>query len=298
MKKLLFVSLLLTIAIATQAQLKIAPKMQKGTSKTYVTVTTTSFPMQGDAKVTSETKYTVVGATADGYLLDIETLSVQTEADADNITGKLLAASEEIQKGFVTHLATDKDGKVTKVLNVDELKQKIEKNADAIIDKMMADIPQLSQMASKDVLKNQLMEACNEETILRGMQESTSPLALNGKSVITGAQEEYISKDGMKMKRMYFVNGQTIIANSNLNMNKDEIKDLVIKQVEERAPEQAAMIKENIDQIMATGMLKLDMKQKDTYELQSDGWPKSISTENTTETMGQKIEVKSTTTLK
>ena len=298
MKKLLFVSLLLTAAIAAQAQLKIAPKMQKGTVKNYITVATTSIPMQGDTKVTSETKYTVVDATSEGYLIDIETLSVQVDADADNIAGKLLAAIEEIQKGTIVHLATDKDGKVTKVLNADELKQKIEKNADAFIDKMMTEIPQLSQMGSKDILKNQLIESFDETTIIRGMQESTSPLSLNGKTVITGAQEEYVSKDGLKMNRMYFVNGQNIIANSTLNMSKDEMKDLIIKQIEQRAPEQAEMVKENIDQVMATGILKIDMKQKDTYELQADGWLKSITTEATTETMGQKIEVKSTTTLK
>ena len=76
------------------------------------------------------------------------------------------------------------------------------------------------------------------------------------------------------------------------------MKELIIKQVEERAPEQAQMIKDNIDQVMATGMLKIDMTQKDTYEFQADGWPKSIVTENTTDTMGQKMTTKSTVTLK
>ena len=293
-----FVSLLLTAAIAAQAQLKIAPKMQKGAVKTYVTVTTTSIPMQGDSKVTSESKYTVVDATADGYILDIETGNIQVEADAENIAGKLMAAGEEIQKDVVVRVATDKDGKPVKVLNADELKAKIEKSADAVIDKMFADIPQLSEMATKDVLKNQLLSSFDEETIIRGLQESTSAMALNGKSVITGAQEEFVSKDGLKMKRIYFVNGQNIIANSTLNMNKDEMKALIIKQVEERAPDQAEMIKENIDQVMATGLLKIDMTQKDTYELQADGWVKSITSESTTETMGQKIVTNSTITLK
>ena len=298
MKKLFFVSLLLTAVITAQAQLKIAPKMQKGTVKTYITVATTSIPMQGDSKVTSESKYTVVDATADGYIFDIETVSVQVEADAENIVGKLMAAGEEIQKGFVVRVATDKDGKPIKVLNADELKAKIEKSADAVIDKMFADIPQLSEMATKEVLKNQFLSASSEEVIMRGLQESTSALALNGKSIITGAQEEFVSKDGLKMKRIYFVNGQNIIANSTLNMNKDEMKALIIKQVEERAPDQAEMVKENIDQIMATGLLKIDMTQKDTYELQADGWVKSITSESTTETMGQKIVTNSTVTLK
>lgn len=296
MKKLFFVSVLLTIAFAAQAQLKIAPKMEKGTVKTYVNTVTTSIPMQGDVTVTSETNYSVVEATADGYLIDVETINVKVDADADNITGKLLAATEELQKGTVIHLSTDKDGKPVRVLNADELKKIIEQNANALIDKLMADISQLAESAPKDVLKNQMLSSFTEETILRGLEES--PLALNGKSIITGAQEEYVTKDGLKMKRMYFVNGQNIIANSTLNMDKDEMKALIIKQIEERAPEQAEMVKENIDQILSSGMLKIDMKQKDTYDLQADGWIKSMATEATTETMGQKIEVKGTLTMK
>lgn len=299
MKKILFLSALLTVAFAAQAQLKIAPKMQKGDVKNYTIVVTNSIPMQGDCKITSGSKYTVVDATTDGYVLDIETLEVQVEADANNITGKLMAAAEEMQKGVVIRVTTDKDGKPTKVHNLDELRQKMEKAADGAIDKLVADIPQLSQVIpDKSVLKNQFMEAFTEETILRGLQESTSPLALNGKTIITGAQEEYTSKDGLKMKRMYFVNGQNIIANSTLNMSKDEMKALLIKQVEDRAPEQAQMVKDNIDQILDSGMLKIDMTEKDTYELQADGWPKSIVTENTTEMMGQQVVTKTTITLK
>ena len=296
MKRLFFVSVLLTVAFAAQAQLKIAPKMEKGTVKTYVNTVTTSIPMQGDVTVTSETNYSVVDATADGYLIDVETINVKVDADADNITGKLLAATEELQKGTVIHLSTDKDGKPVRVLNADELKKIIEQNANALIDKLMADIPQLAESAPKDVLKNQMLSSFTEETILRGLEES--PLALNGKSIITGAQEEYVTKDGLKMKRIYFVNGQNIIANSTLNMDKEEMKALIIKQIEERAPEQAEMVKENIDQILSSGMLKIDMKQKDTYDLQADGWIKSMTTEATTETMGQKIEVKGTLTIK
>ena len=105
MKKLFFVSLLLTTVIAAQAQLKITPKMEKGIVKTYVNTITTSIPMQGDVTITSETNYSVVDATADGYLVDVETINVKVDADADNITGKLLAATEELQKGTVIHLS-------------------------------------------------------------------------------------------------------------------------------------------------------------------------------------------------
>ena len=298
MKKLLMVGLLLTAAIALQAQMKVAPKMQKGTVKTYVGQSTVSIPMQGDVKVSDETKYTVVDATADGYVIDLETVNVQAECDANNIAGKLLVAAQETMKGIVFRIGLDKDGKIQKLLNSDEVQPKLNKGLESIVDQLLKDIPQLSAAVSKDDLMKQIVESITPDALLETFQEATSPFSLNGKTITTGAQEEYVSKDGMKMKRMYFVQGKNIVANSTLNMTKDEMKEMIIKQVEKSAPEQAAMVKENIDQIMSSGMLKMDMKETATYELQDDGWVKSIKGESTTESMGQKIVKTSTITLK
>jgi len=298
MKKLMMVGLMLTAAIALQAQLKVAPKMEKGTVKTYVGQTTVTIPSQGDVKVSDETKYTVVDATADGYVIDMESVDVKTECDASNIAGKLIAAAQEIMKGITFRIAVDKDGKVQRLLNGDEIQPKLNKMTDTFIDQLLKDIPQLASMVSKDDLKKQVAASITPEAMLQTIQDATSPFALNGKTITTGAQEDYVSKDGMKMRRMYFVQGQNIVANSTLNMTKDEMKEMIIQQVEKNLPDQAAMVKENIDQIMATGMLKMDMKETATYELQADGWVKSIKNETTTETMGQQLVTKSTATLK
>ena len=298
MKKLMMVGLLLTAAIALQAQMKVAPKIEKGAVKTYVGQSTVSIPAQGDVKVSDETKYTVVDATADGYVIDLETVNVQAECDANNIAGKLLVAAQETMKGIVFRIGLDKDGKIQKLLNSDEVQPKLTKAMESIVDQLLKDVPQLGSMVSKDDLMKQVVESITPETLLQNFQEASSPFALNGKTIMTGGQEEYVSKDGMKMKRMYFVQGKNIVANSTLNMTKDEMKEMIIKQVEKSAPEQAAMVKENIDQIMSSGMLKMDMKETATYELQDDGWVKSIKGESTTESMGQKIVKTSTVTLK
>ena len=298
MKKLMMVGLLLTAAIALQAQMKVAPKIEKGAVKTYVGQSTVSIPAQGDVKVSDETKYTVVDATADGYIIDLETVNVQAECDANNIAGKLLVAAQETMKGIVFRIGLDKDGKIQKLLNSDEVQPKLTKAMESIVDQLLKDIPQLGSMVSKDDLMKQVVESITPETLLQNFQEASSPFALNGKTIMTGGQEEYVSKDGMKMKRMYFVQGKNIVANSTLNMTKDEMKEMLIQMVEKSAPDQAAMVKENIDQIMSSGMLKMDMKETVTYELQDDGWVKSIKGESTTETMGQKVVTVSTITLK
>ncbi len=294
----MMISLLLTVAMALQAQLKVAPKMQKGTVKTYVTEATITIPGQGDVKLTADSKFTVTDATADGYVLEMVSTDVKTECESTNIAGKLMAVAEEMMKGAVIRAALDKDGRIQNILNADEVKAKIDTQADAFIGQLLTEMPQVAQILSKDALKKQVAQSITTEALVQSMQEATSPLTLNGKTINTGSQEEFVSKEGMKMKRLYFVNGKTVIANSTMNMSEDEMKQFVIKQVEQNAPDQAQMIKENIDQLMSTGMLKMDHKETATYELQDDGWVKSIKSDSTTETMGQQVVTKSTVTLK
>jgi hypothetical protein len=298
MKKIMMVSLMLTIAMALQAQVKVAPKMEKGTVKTYVAEATITLPGQGDVKVTADSKYSITDAKADSYVLEMVSTDVKTECEPGNIAGKLVAAAQEMMKDAVVRATLDKDGRIQNILNGDEVKARVDKQADAFIDQMLADVPQLAGVVSKDALKQQVSQALTIEGLVQTLQQATSPLALNGKTIASGSQEEFISQEGLKMKRMYFVNGKTIIANSVMNMTEDEMKQTIIKQVEKSAPDQAQMIKDNIDQLMSTGMLKMDHKETATYELQDDGWVKSIVVDSTTETMGQTVVSKSIVTLK
>ena len=298
MKKLMMVSLLLTVAMALQAQVRVAPKMQKGTVKTYVADATITLPGQGDVKVTADSKYTITDATADGFVLEMVSTDVKTECDPGNIAGKLMAAAEEMMKGAVVKAAVDKEGRIQNILNGEEVKARIDTQADAFIDQMITDVPQLAGIVSKENLKKQVTSSLTVEGLIETLQSSTSPLALNGKTIMTGNQEEFVNKDGMKMKRLYFVNGKTIIANSAMNMTEEEMKQLIIKQVEKSAPDQAQMVKDNIDQLMSSGMLKMNHKETATYELDDDGWVKSIVVESTTETMGQQVVTKSVAKLK
>jgi len=298
MKKLMIVSVMLMAAFAAQAQLKVAPKMEKGTTKTYATTMTTNIPGQGEVKITADTKYTVSAATADGYVVDVVSTDVKSDATADNIAGKLISASQELMKDMTVSLATDKDGKILGIKNFNELKPKIDEASGKFADKMLKEIPQLTQLMSKEALINQINESLTEENLVRTMQANTSVLVLNGKTIMTGAQDEFVNEQGMKMKRMYFVNGKKVTTNSSMNMSKDEIKAFIIKQVEQLAPEQAEMIKKNIDQVMATGMLKIDMKETANYEFADDGWVKTLKTEATTDTMGQQTKINTISTLK
>ena len=298
MKKIFVLSMMLTVMMAAQAQLKVAPKMAKGTTKVYVAESTIAIPGQKDVQMASETKFTVTAENADGYTMEMVTTDVKSNATDDNLAAKLMSAAENMLKGQVIRITTNKDGKVKAIQNYSELKQKLDGLSNELVDQLFKQIPMLAQAMSKEAMKQQVLESTTEENLLKTMQNMTSPLALNGKTIMTGAQEEYVNEQGLKMKRMYFVNGKNVTTNGSMNMSKDEMKALIVEKVEKLMPGQAEMIKQNIDQIMATGMLKLESKETATYELQDDGWVKSIKTESTNEALGQQTKTTATVTLK
>lgn len=296
MKKVMLFSMMLMVALVANAQLKVTPKLTKGLEKQYVSEMTMSIPGQGDVKMSVDDTYKVADETADGYVIELTTNSVNVEADANNIVGKLMGMTQEMMKGIKVLIATDKDGKVLRITNFEELKPKMEQCANKLVEDAIKDLPQLESM--KDMLKTQTLSAIDEEKLQSNILEATSVLVLNGKTLMTGAQEDFVNGEGLKMKRMYFVNGKSITTNSTMNMSKEDMKELIIKQVEASAPEQAAMVKENIDQLLEGGMLKIEMKEKATYELDDDGWVKSLKTEASTDSMGQSVTTVTTVRVK
>lgn len=297
MKKTILFSIMLTAAFAANAQLKVSPKMTQGDQKNYASTTVINIPGQGTVTINDESSISVAEVLSDGFVLSYETNKVSTDAKADNVIGQIMAAAQEVMMGSNVRIVTDKDGKPLRLDNFDAVKQQVAKKADAILDQMLKAAPQLGQMMSRDDLRNQILENITADNILKSMQNITSPIALNGKTIMTGAQEDFVNEQGLKLKRMYFVNGNKVTANSSMNMSKDEMKQLIISTVEKAAPAQAEMIKQNIDQVMASGMIKFDVKETATYEIGDDGWVKSINGESTNESMGQSMSVKSTVTL-
>ena len=294
MKKILLTGLLLLTALVAGAQTKIAPKMQKGMQKVYVAETTTDIAGQKSITMTVETQYTVTDATADGYVMDVTMTDVQTDADKNDMVGRIVSLSMEMLKNVKTTLATDKDGKVTKILNFEDVKN----GAKKFIDKVLAEVPATPGI-STDMLEDQIMGQLTEKAILQQMQMNSSPLALNGKTVSSGMQDEYLNQQGLKMKRTYTV-GQdgTIQTNSSIDMTPQEMKQMIINQVEKLMPAQADMIRQNIDAVLSSGMMKFKMDVKDVYTFQADGWVSGVTSEASNDTMGQKTTVKSTVRIK
>ena len=209
-------------------------------------------------KMAQQSVYTVVDANSNGYVMDITYKEWTTNGESAGLVGKLMSMSESMMQNAHMRLATDKQGLPVKILNYDEMRKQMEETVAKII----------------------------------------SPLMLNGKTLTTGSEEEYVAPGGMKMKRHYTVNGRTIVAKSELNMSEDDLKNYIISQVEKAMPSQAEMIKQNIDMVMQSGMMKIEMTEDTTYELQDDGWVKSIKTVMNNKMMGKDIRTVSTVTMK
>ena len=296
MKKLLLMGMLL-VAMMVQAQTKIAPKMDKGMKKVYDAESVINVNGQKDVKLTSETTFTVKEATAAGYVVEMIVTKVEGNSDNSDMTGRIMLLSEQMMTNLPVLVETDKDGKPLRVQNFESLKEKISAYCDKLIDELLKEIPQLTDMMSKETLKQQVMSSVTEETLLKSVTESSNPMTLNGKTITMGAQDEYVNNEGMKMKRMYFTGADgTITITANLNMSKDELKQFIIGQVEKQMPDQAEMVKSNIDMLM--GNMKFEDTEKAIYTLASDGWVKTIVAERSRELMGQKMSTKVSTTLK
>lgn len=298
MKKLLLMAALLLTATLSEAQmLKIAPKMEKGLKHVYNQVTTTSLPMQGDAKITSTIEISVAEVLPDGFVIDYKMSNLNLDVDANNLAGRLMGMSTEMFADNVISFKTDREGKVTGIENFAEVKKKAEGMFDKIIETLFNEVPNIEQMMPKEQLRQQMLSSLTEQELTKSFLINSSVLNLNGKTIMTGAQDEYTTDQGLKMKRMYIVNGQQIIASSTLNMSKDDIKQMIIAQVEKLMPAQAEMVKNNIDMLINSDAMKLDGSEKATYDIANDGWVKSLQTEFTSKIMGQTTKVANNITL-
>ena len=293
MRKFFLLSIMLLTALMVSAQITVSPKMKKGTKKTYIGETTTTIQGQKSITLTMETLFEVTDVTSDGYIVDITLKNVKSDADPNDFTGHIFTLSSEMMKDIKTSYLTDKNGQVTKILNYEE----VISNARKLVDKIFESVP-LPQGMSLDFVKEQAFANMTEESLLKTVQINTNPMALNGKTIQTGKEEEYtLDKMGIKMKRTYTVNADgSVQAVSTHNMQKEDIKELVTSMFEKFAPGQADMLKDQIDAAIAN--IKLEINDNTTYTFSSDGWVETLNSELSSTTIGPKTIAKTTLRLK
>ena len=293
MRKLLSLSILLLITLVSYAQqVKVSPTLEKGMRKTYVTETVTEIQGQKPITLQTETQYEVTDVTPDGYTVTITVTKADFNHDINSIVSRVLTLSTEMVKGVASSCATDKDGQIIKLLNYEDIRSASEK----MLDDLLKEVP-LPQGMSADALKPQILKSITEESLLKKTQMNTSIMGLNGKTITSGMEEEYTLDQGIKMKRTYKVNPDgSILATGVLGMTMDELKNMVISQLEKANPAQAEAIKGQMDAVMAN--LKLEVTENSTYTFAPDGWVDTLQSEVSTQGMGAKTVVRSTIRLR
>ena len=293
MKKFLLTGTMLLVALTIGAQIKVAPKMKKGDKKVYVAEQTTQVGKL-QAKMTIETLFEVKDVTADGYVINSLVTDTKVETDTTDMVGRILALTSMMTKDMSTTYVTDKNGQIVGIQDIEKTK----KQAEEMIGKLMESI-QLPPMVSKDIIKNSAMANITEEAMLKSMQMNNSPFALNGKTISTGTEDETSTKEGIKMKRTYTVNSdKSIQTSSKMDMSQDDIVEMILNMASKMFPGEKEMVKQQVSQMVKSGMLKLSASDNATYTLRPDGWVDSITSETVTESMGQKTTITSKIKLK
>lgn len=283
-------STLLLAALLVCAQTKIAPKMKKGMKKVYVTEATIGAPSKPNTTITTETAYEVIDETSDGYILDVYVTDVKS--DAKDTESRVYSLATEMLKDVHTLYATDKDGKVTKMLNAEEGKKRI----NDMLDNVLADVPLLDKTKLTEIRK-QLAGEVSEKSLLESVRISTSPLTLNGKTISTGTEEEYNTEQGIKMKRTYTVKDKSsILTDAKINMNADDMKKMVSGLVEKIIPNQSDNLMDMLGSYISN--LKIDASESATYTLQKDGWIKGITSETGYSAMGVSFKINTKVSIK
>ncbi len=289
MRKLLSLSILLLITLVSYAQqVKVSPTLEKGMRKTYVTESVTEIQGQKPITLQTETQYKVTDVTPDGYTVTITVTKADFNHDINSIVSRVLTLSTEMMKGVTSSCATDKDGQIIKLLNYEDIRSASEK----MLDDLLKEVP-LPQGMSADALKPQILKNITEESLLKTTQMNTGIMGLNGKTITSGMEEEYTLDQGIKMKRTYKVNPDgSILATGVLGMTMDELKNMVISQLEKANPAQAEAIKGQIDAVIAN--MNLEVTENSTYTFAPDGWVDTLQSEVSTQSMGAKTVVRNT----
>ena len=264
MKHNLLLGLMLLISFTGCTRLLATHALQKGTKKVYVTEATIKVPEHETVHISVEQQYKVVDETAEGYVLDILVRDIQENKSTP--PGLSVSAALSIMEGKHCQYATDKEGRVLRSLSINEVKEKYKKNYFSARD---------FTPNENDSTAQKLMSEITEEEDLENLRATTSPLALNGKDITDGTEEEYTDKNGFKMKRTYHVkpNG-SIQSNATLNMKAEDIRAFYQNMLEQVGLKLTDDVRQTLDEMVRN--FRVEYTEEATYTFLPDGWVKTI----------------------
>lgn len=305
MKKSLFTFVLLLAVTALNAQTLIKAKFQKGDQATYESVADikVSVPMAGNSesiKTNSQTKITVKDATADGYVIEMMTTNIKMEGNQEvaQQTGNML---NQYLSNVPMLLKTDANGKITDLLNYEEVQTKTSKFAMASIDSLYRAKPEMEKTLPKYKMAMSVNSLLTKEAFIESAEDN-SFFILFGKTLKTGDKED-MNKQGIKTTVTYEVNKEpnalNIIGKIKGNMTEDDVKAFFIDKMKQMGADEAmvSQLDANWGQMKQMGMTKMNLDGTSTTKLLNTGWATEYSTDVKTKMMGMEMFITSVTKL-
>ena len=307
MKKLLLTLAFALAVTALNAQTLIKAKFQKGEKAVYETVT----EIEGQSaaagskavKVTRQTKITIQEILRDGYIIEILTKDIAADGDQSFLTqtGDMIIQSLD---NVPMLLRTDANGKITDILNYDEVQRKAWKFALTELDSLYNNnpnveksMPKMKAMMSitKDVAKDVLIANINNNTFFY----------LFGKSLKNGYKENKEIRD-IKSTVTYTLtkkgNTMNIAEEISNNMTEAEVKAFIIDKMkgvgaDENLELMIAQLEAHWDRMKEIGMATMDINGTTNFQLLKSGWPTEYSSKIKANRMGVRITINSVTKL-
>lgn len=305
MKKSLLSFVLLLAVTALNAQTLIKANFQKGDQATYESVANikVSVPMAGNSesiKTNSKTKIIVKDATADGYVIEMTTTNMKMDGNIEvvQLAGNML---NQYLSNVPMLLKTDANGKITDLLNYEEVQAKTSKFAMAYIDSLYKTKSEMEKTVPKYKVAMSVNSLLTKEAFIESAEDN-SFFILFGKTLKTGDKED-MNKQGFKTTVTYEVNKEpnalNIIGKIKGNMTEDDVKAFFIDTMKQIGADEAmvSQLDANWGQMKQMGMAKMDVDGTSMTKLLNTGWATEYSTDVKTKVMGMEMVIKSVTKL-
>ena len=305
MKKSFLTFVLLIAVTALNAQTLIKANFQKGDQATYESVADfkLSVPMAGTSesiKTNSQTKIIVKNATADGYVIEMTTTNIKMEGKQEvaQQTGNML---NQYLSNVPMLLKTDANGKITDLLNYEEVQTKTSKFAMASIDSLYRAKPEMEKTLPKYKMAMSINSLLTKEAFIESAEDN-SFFILFGKTLKTGDKED-MNKQGIKTTVTYEINKEpnalNIIGKIKGNMTEDDVKAFFIDKMKQMGADEAmvSQLDANWGQMKQMGMTKMNLDGTSTTKLLNTGWATEYSTNVKTKMMGMEMTINTVTKL-
>ena len=307
MKKL-FLTLAFALAVtALNAQTLIKAKFQKGDQAVYETVT----DIEGKSaaagveavKVTRQTKITVQEVLRDGYIIEILTKDMAIDGNQSFLrqTGDMIIQS---LNNVPMLLRTDANGKITDILNYDEVQRKAWKFALTKLDSLYNSNPNVEKSMPKTKAMMRITKDVAKDVLIANINNNTF-FYLFGKSLKTGYKENKEIRD-IKSTITYTLskkgNTMNIAGKISSNMTEADVKAFIIDKMkgvgaDENLEHMVAQVEAHWDRMKEIGMATMEINGTTNFQLLKSGWPTEYSSKIKANRMGVDITINSVTKL-